>query len=199
MATSPPLEERVNLYLIVSLPFSPGSFHHFFIYSASILADSRKEKSLKVYLTFPFGFLFFFGYTISKKKYEHTQGVASRMWRRESASTLSMQLRSELEIQHCVCPFHNDLKCSHEISIPTDQSGLRSPFLSLSSPHHNPDHISTGAPQRFQLALWLHFLTFLKCHNHWILTARTNKPWKYTVTNRVGRRDGAVKRLMSTT
>lgn len=50
MATSPPLEEKVNLYLIVSLPFSPGSFHHFFIYSASILADSEMRESLKLNL-----------------------------------------------------------------------------------------------------------------------------------------------------
>lgn len=49
MATSPPLEKRVNLYLIASLPFRPGSIHHFFIYSTSILADTEKEKSLKLY------------------------------------------------------------------------------------------------------------------------------------------------------
>lgn len=50
MATSPPLEKKVNLYLIASLPFRPGSIHHFFIYSTSILADTEKEKSLKLYL-----------------------------------------------------------------------------------------------------------------------------------------------------
>lgn len=56
MATSPPLEEKVNLYLIVTLPFSPGSFHHFFIYSASILADSEMQESLKLYLISSFFF-----------------------------------------------------------------------------------------------------------------------------------------------
>ena len=54
MATSPPLEEKVNLYLIVSLPCRPGSFHYFFIYSASILDSVKGEiiKSLFDILTF---------------------------------------------------------------------------------------------------------------------------------------------------
>lgn len=63
MATSPPLEEKVNLYLIVTLPFRPGSFHHFFIYSA---ADSEMQKSLKLYLITSY-------FVTSSAKYGHTR------------------------------------------------------------------------------------------------------------------------------
>lgn len=52
MATSPPLEEKVNLYLIVTLPFRPGSFHHFFIHSASISAALEMQKSLNLFRLF---------------------------------------------------------------------------------------------------------------------------------------------------
>lgn len=126
MATSPPLEEKVNLYLIVSLPFSPGALHHFFIYSASILADSEKEKSLKVYLISSF-------FVTNSAKNVSIQAAASRylrkMYRNESASTLSMQLRSKLKIQCCVCPFHYDFKCSHEISIPSSVKSFALTFI----------------------------------------------------------------------
>lgn len=47
MGTSPPIEEKVNLYLIVTLPFNRGSFHLFFIHSASFFADSQMQVSFK--------------------------------------------------------------------------------------------------------------------------------------------------------
>lgn len=46
MAASPPFEEKVDLYLIVTLPFSPSSFRHFLIYSASSFPDSDMQKKI---------------------------------------------------------------------------------------------------------------------------------------------------------
>lgn len=107
MATSPPLEEKVNLYLIVTLPFSPGSFHHFFIYSASILADSEMQNSFKLYLITSFFLL----------EIQLNMGIQE---------TVSMYLHSRkmcswgvsFKTQSYICPFHYGFKCSHEISIP---------------------------------------------------------------------------------
>lgn len=116
MATSPPLEEKVNLYLIVTLPFSPGSFYYVFIYSASILADSEKEKSLKLYLISSF-----FGgrgrgcacvsqmqQIVSKPATVSVYLYVKKMYKSESASALSVQRGSKLEIQCivlCALPF----------------------------------------------------------------------------------------------
>lgn len=201
MATSPPLEEKVNLYLIVTLPFSPGSFHHFFIYSASIFADSEMRESLKLNLISSF-----FLVTFSKKRArtKHVPVPAAR--RRCGGGSKLRYLRSRgdgFRIRRCVCPFHNGFKCSHEISIPrrvwrvsfASHSNLYSSLPSFSLPHHNPDRIPRGALQHVSFALQLQFLTLLKYHNRWILTAPINKPWGYKITNGGQRWDERRERL----
>lgn len=65
MATSPPLVRKMNLYLIVSLPSSPGSVHCFFYsYSVFILPEIGWREIIKLYLIYYF-------FSKSWRKYGH--------------------------------------------------------------------------------------------------------------------------------
>lgn len=115
----------MNLYLIVTLPFSPGSFHHFFIYSASIFADSEMRESLKLNLISSF-----FLVTFSKKRArtKHVPVPAAR--RRCGGGSKLRYLRSRgdgFRIRSCVCP-----------SIMALNALMRSVFPAESEESHSP-------------------------------------------------------------
>lgn len=118
MSTSPPPEEKVYLYLIVSLPFSPGFFLHFFIYSASTLADAEKSKTIKAV----FDIL-----TFCKAEYEHTYLFSEKHAQKE--------LRQRHIYHHVTSPFLLITLFSCWVAADTNCSAVLMVDFSISAGH----------------------------------------------------------------
>lgn len=142
----------MDLYLIVTLPFSPSSFRHFLIYSASSFPDSDMQKNHYKFISYQD----YSRHKFSKIRFCEKQCVPG-IWK--DVFKYQRYLRSKLEIP--VQCFHNGFKNAHNISIPyRDQrlsfslhSGLYSLFQGFSLPLDNPDHTPLSSFQNLPLAL----------------------------------------------